>query len=368
MSRLALPSLVVLLASTSLLSRADTVFLRNGNTMEGLVLRESAQELELDIGYGTVVLQKDDIRRVKRSSAREREALKKKRREQAIDSGGWTPAGAQMLSSQFRELRTRREEALDAKARKELLLAQQAALEGKVAAAKRDYAPAAQRLRSLNPRNVSYNDAVHELNVLTSAITAGELKLEEDRRKIRDLQDEIGAYGAAYDDFDRLLKSDARFSGRRRMGKDEKAFYERIRKSVKKMGGDFSQESVASRRRGPHVVVEALLDGRVKALLLVDTGASLSVISQRLADKLKPSPQSLRGNVEVTVADGRKVTAQALVLESVAIGRMSAARVNAAVMPDFDDDADGLLGMSFLERFDVQVDPKRNRLTLRELK
>lgn len=47
---------------------ADTIYLKNGRTMEGLIKSEDAEGIKLDVGFGTVGLQKVEIERISRSA------------------------------------------------------------------------------------------------------------------------------------------------------------------------------------------------------------------------------------------------------------------------------------------------------------
>ncbi|HVE11954.1 MAG TPA: hypothetical protein VNI01_01050, partial [Elusimicrobiota bacterium] len=72
-----LAALIALLAASA---SADTVHLKNGRTMEGMVQSEDKKELVLDIGYGTVTLQRADVARIERAAGSSRAALEKENR------------------------------------------------------------------------------------------------------------------------------------------------------------------------------------------------------------------------------------------------------------------------------------------------
>jgi clan AA aspartic protease (TIGR02281 family) len=125
-----------------------------------------------------------------------------------------------------------------------------------------------------------------------------------------------------------------------------------------------------------HMIANARINGRVYAKLLVDTGASVVVLSRAIGEKLglvtgADTPDNKQMNrIEMTVADGRKVTAKYVLLESVTIQDAVATQVEAAVMIDNKADViyDGVLGMSYLSRFNVSFNNKDNKLILEKLK
>jgi clan AA aspartic protease (TIGR02281 family) len=100
----------------------------------------------------------------------------------------------------------------------------------------------------------------------------------------------------------------------------------------------------------------------------LDTGASLILISRDIAKQLGIKTQgSERIEIMVTMADGREVKADYIVLESVNVQGAVARDIPAAVLsgkatvPE-----DGLLGMSFLDKFNFQIDSENKRLILQK--
>ncbi len=115
-----------------------------------------------------------------------------------------------------------------------------------------------------------------------------------------------------------------------------------------------------------HLFADALLNGGVQARLLLDTGSSLVVLSRDMAVKLGLKRQESSPLV-LKVADGRKLKAALVMLDSVKIQGVEARNVQAAILSDEVDDPnfkDGLLGMSFLKKFNFTVDYTNRRLTL----
>ena len=112
-------------------------------------------------------------------------------------------------------------------------------------------------------------------------------------------------------------------------------------------------------------VVDATLNGKATVALLVDTGASMVVISREVANRLGLEEKDEKGKINVVLADGSTTTARAITLDSVKVGTSEVKNVNAAISETPPGGGlDGLLGMTFLRYFHVKVDAKENSLIL----
>lgn len=118
-------------------------------------------------------------------------------------------------------------------------------------------------------------------------------------------------------------------------------------------------------KRGVHYVVNGQFDPQSPVNLMIDTGASLSVLSQIAFDNLPTwlNPIFSR-QVEMNTAGGI-VNAQVYTFEKFQISGYRVKSIEFAVMDlDTMKNADGLLGMNFLKHFAFQIDQKNNQLIL----
>lgn len=126
---------------------------------------------------------------------------------------------------------------------------------------------------------------------------------------------------------------------------------------------EFSQES-------QHIMLDVKLNKKIDASLVLDTGASLVVLNKDIAKKLGVDLDKFKPDVKLILADSRQIDAKFIVLESVKVGNVEAKDVEAAIMLEETGDpgfGDGLLGMSFLKRFNFKIDQKNNKLILEKL-
>ncbi|MCX5708479.1 MAG: retropepsin-like aspartic protease [Candidatus Omnitrophica bacterium] len=115
------------------------------------------------------------------------------------------------------------------------------------------------------------------------------------------------------------------------------------------------------------LVVEALLNQKVKATFILDTGASLVVIKDSIAKQLGLEAADIKQDLKIKLADGRESIAKHAVLASVSVQGVEAQNVDAAILAaDVQDPSlkDGLLGMAYLKNFSFKIDQRNKKLTL----
>ena len=112
---------------------------------------------------------------------------------------------------------------------------------------------------------------------------------------------------------------------------------------------------------GASVVVPVMFNGALKANLALDTGATITVVSRRIAS-----------NLALTALGASKVGTVGGVI-TVPLARLGSLKVGAAEVHDLvvsihdfstDPRIEGLLGMDFLKHFHVSLDARRRLLIL----
>ena len=116
------------------------------------------------------------------------------------------------------------------------------------------------------------------------------------------------------------------------------------------------------RRSGAHFTVEALLDNRHRLSLLIDTGASITAVRGRLAERLGLDARNAP-RIRLQTANG-VVRAPLTRVDRFAIADLALENFELALLPDSAGEGDGLLGMNYLRRFDFYIDQDEAALYL----
>lgn len=349
---------------------ADTFYMKSGSEIKGTVVSENASLVVVDIGYGTVDLKKADIAKVRRATKAQKETARKELLTGKFRSGQLVPKGAEKLAGLFRAARAAREKALKAKARRAAQVAGLKETESDLTALTARYRAASRELAGTDAveDHTEYIQVAGEMNSLADRIRAKELARDELRRQADKSDDSFQTYLDAYGALDAYLKGEGKpLAEASRSGQDE-AYFSCILGDIDRMKRDFRADSIESETVSGHLIVKVLLNGRVSARLMVDTGATSTVLYGHVADALKLSPQALARTAHITMGDGRTVEAPEILLESIAVGKSVVKGTMATILPPTTGGIDGLLGMSFLSHFIVRVDSANGKLILESLK
>ena len=120
---------------------------------------------------------------------------------------------------------------------------------------------------------------------------------------------------------------------------------------------------------GEHFVLELSGTGFSGLKLMLDTGASMTVIKESIAESQFPEilehAQSLLLNTANGVVSGLKVTLPVIQMQNVQMQDVNIEEVAIGIMPLPDFQYDGLLGMNILNRFEFFLDQEMQQLVLK---
>jgi len=138
---------------------------------------------------------------------------------------------------------------------------------------------------------------------------------------------------------------------------------------VQESNQDSSQDSditIPLEKIGGSFVVQVNLNNERTAHLIVDTGASMTVLSTNIAIDLGLLGTTDNELLTVNTAGG-SVQVNMNYLSSLTVGNAQAHNVAVAIhdLPDIPEQIEGLLGMSFLQHFLITLDAEHARLILR---
>jgi tetratricopeptide (TPR) repeat protein len=119
---------------------------------------------------------------------------------------------------------------------------------------------------------------------------------------------------------------------------------------------------------GNAMLVHVTVNGTQRALMLVDTGASITAIRPLVLRRLGLTVPSTAPRRRVAVVSGETLNVPLVVLD-LQVGDARVQNVSTAVVEAFpaEPDVDGLLGADFLQRFKVSLDRSSRRLSLEPL-
>ena len=247
--------LAIIFISISIsLACADTLYLKNGRSLEGIIMTEDKDSVELDIGFGTITMAKDEIDRIYRSTPKETGALKQ----------NWI--------IKTKELKDKEEEFI----------------------------------RARQQRFEEYEKWVNE---------------ERKRSQNQERQS--------------------------------------------------SQIDLIRDTASQAILVDTILNDNVKCTLVLDTGASLVVLSRKTGQKLGLDLSNKTSDmIELHLAGDRKIQAKAIMLKSLRIKDVEEKEIMAAVLLEDVVDPyfkDGLLGRTFLNKFNLKIDLKTMSMALEKI-
>jgi clan AA aspartic protease (TIGR02281 family) len=120
-------------------------------------------------------------------------------------------------------------------------------------------------------------------------------------------------------------------------------------------------------RRGSGILVRGRVNELAETVFLVDTGATLCVLTRATANDLGLATNPPGTPITVHTASG-PIEAPLVLVNVIQVGGAEARGVEAIIhdVPGLPSDVGGLLGLSFLNRFTVEIDPLRGTMQLRQ--
>jgi clan AA aspartic protease (TIGR02281 family) len=120
-------------------------------------------------------------------------------------------------------------------------------------------------------------------------------------------------------------------------------------------------------RVGRSLVVQVRINGLREAHLIVDTGADITVLSSDIARDLGLNGNGRSPSMTLNTVGGA-VRADVVRVESLGVGAAEVKNVAVAVhdLPEAQPGVDGLLGLTFLDKFLVTLDAQKGELLLRQ--
>ena len=135
-------------------------------------------------------------------------------------------------------------------------------------------------------------------------------------------------------------------------------------KQLRKLESAITTEKIALKPQIGVMWVDVSLNGTASKAMIFDTGESFITLPAELAAPAGLHPTENDPIVYMVVADGRRVEARRMVLESVRLAEFTVHNIDCLVLPTEAKEALPLLGGSFLRHFIFQVDQTARVLTM----
>ena len=345
---------------------ADLVLLKNGQDIEGIVEDENNETCTVNVGSGKVILQKIDIYKIEKYSFRNQSKLREKWKSEHFRQPEYIPQSLKSMIESFEKLEDLRNEAIKNKKNKDLAKNEIDKYEKEIIELNNDLTEASQKLSIFRPEDNmnDYNVLVKKFNSLQAKIKFRENKKDVLVKSTQILNKNIANYINELNFFSRRLEQEYVF---KKHETDESYLLENVQNAINKMKNDFTTHTVSFKGSSSNIMVNVLINDLVRANFVLDTGASLVVISRDIADKLGIGFRRGESAIYITLADGRKVNANIVTIKSLRIGEIEGKDIEAAVL-DYEENSDleGLLGMSFLKQFMINIDAKNGKLIIEE--
>ena len=359
--------LVVLLLTLAAAGHADQLLLTNGHSVAGIVEGETDSTVSFRIGTGAMTIRRAQIRSIVRDDAQRNAALEAGWRSRDYLNRRYVPEGYAELAARFRSLADLRARAVEAQRAMVQADDSSRTLAQGLDALRDELVAANRRLQAASPSNdiKAYNALVEKNNALQAAWTVRRGELDRAAAAREGGVEAIAGYLSALQDCGRAVTA-ARETQRGGAAPDEAVarFIARLSDQLAENTADFQQTSARTFLRGNASIVSVVINGRATGNFIIDTGAELVTLSRSLAEQA--GVKLAEGQpASVTVADGSRVAATAVRLDSVQVGDTESRQVVAIVLPSPPAPGiDGLLGMNVLKAFLVQVDRATGRLDL----
>lgn len=124
------------------------------------------------------------------------------------------------------------------------------------------------------------------------------------------------------------------------------------------------RSAVPFQRSGTVVIVAAVFNDKLATNVVVDTGASMTMITNAAAKALGIDLSKAESRMQFHTANGT-IEAPVITMDSIAVGDMKLNKI-AVVVHDWSPNSDlhGLLGLNYLKHFKIDFDTDRSQLVL----
>jgi clan AA aspartic protease (TIGR02281 family) len=349
---------------------ADTVYLKNGRSIEGLIVKQDTEGVELEVGSGTIRFMPGDIERVSKGSTQENNIIKREweKKKEAQGEKAKKENNSQLARKENRETRP------VVPFRKIIKLDQHRGGRSFVDAVINNKVHARLQLDTGASTVLLYPRVSQELGLEASGSDETETSVLADGRSVENksvVLESVNVGGAVAENVPAAvaLKEPTHSLGFGTDGLLGMSFLENFNFKIDEENDILILENKEAAAAGneprmtpAHTIVEAVLNGRVRTQLVLDTGAAFVQLPWEVGRQLGIESKNKRSFI---TADGHKQSMDVVLLESLSVEGVEAKNVAAAILPPGTPSlGQGLLGQSFLKNFNYRIDQKTGKLIL----
>ena len=346
----------------------DVVQLKSGGSIEGIITHVKCGNITMNVGFGTTFIDSADVLSIFRSGTQQNKAMYKEWSDQGTVRSASANPGLLAVIDKLRGLRALRLKALNRQRELEHLDADVDSLEHALSSNSDDYQAMSPDLDNLKEKDVDEQYRIvgqaHKVNAsiigIRKEIEASKTDLQKGNPSLPEYLDSVAITEQEFRSFKKKCT--------KKILCDNRAVLSGIENDFKRYKSEFKTAVTdATFIQDDYIIVPVSINGRTPVFLLLDTGASTVTLSKALADRIGIDWRS-GYKVKATMADGRTSNGYSILLKSVAVGDFRANNVTAVVLEEPPvKGVDGLLGMSYLQRFRLRIDPANKKFVLQKI-
>ena len=207
----------------------------------------------------------------------------------------------------------------------------------------------ADEIKKYNSKVIEYNKLGRDISRTASEIKRTQMYCERKNKRIRygidRYQTKKSEYMRKFSKFeDALMNSLSNAQGEQRI------FLSSIAEEIRLLSRELTYSIIQARRYSDGAFVKGIINDKLDAMFIVDTGATYVTISKSMAEQLQLDITSNTPRENLRLADGSIRNLPVIILPSISLGEIRQNKVKAAVA----EDSPGftpLLGTSFLKYF-----------------
>jgi clan AA aspartic protease (TIGR02281 family) len=350
------------------LLEADIVYLKSGGRIQGKMVDLTDSSLTIDLGFGTTSVDRADIDSVKRTSPDKKRHFAAQTSSLSSQKLSSPPPRLKNIADSLSLVSHSRSKAIGWKRQADRLTRKVGVLENAMDSLHAELVEISRRIKKANPHAnvVAYNSLVGQAHRLRADMEIKNHELITIRQKLGNKTGVIHDYTGRLEFFENYLAQKKQELGK--LNSHESEYMNKIEQRVKDFGSEFKTTTIEEpETMGRHIILNATINRSVTGKFILDTGASTVSFSSAFADRLGVDISDIEP-VSVTLADGNRVQAWPVLLRSVKVGDALEENIRAVVLKEAPGkEVDGLLGMSFLGRYFINIDSRNNSVVLKKL-